>query len=170
MFSHYYPSQESAGRCIHKLIIISELNVISTIQWKSKIVLASTKDDNARGGSPPWEEEEDHWPKISKPRQKSAREGGVEGLLVVAIDRSELPRAMPTGAIERCIVSCANPQQANSQQSTSPEWVTSIHCFCFTTRICNALSCILGMFFFCYQCFFYHDENAIYPKVPIYRL
>jgi hypothetical protein len=26
------------------------------------------------------------------------------------------------------------------------------------------------MFFFCYQCFFYHDENAIYPKVPIYRL
>jgi hypothetical protein len=63
----------------------------------------------------------------------------------VAIDRSELPRAMPTGAIERFIVSCANPQQANSQQSTSPEWVTSIHCFCFPTRIFNALSCILGM-------------------------
>jgi hypothetical protein len=44
--------------------------------------------------------------------------GWVLSLSAVAIDRSELPRAMPTGAIERFIVSCANPQQANSQQST----------------------------------------------------
>jgi hypothetical protein len=28
--------------CSHKLIIISELNVIPAIQWKGKIVLAST--------------------------------------------------------------------------------------------------------------------------------
>ena len=55
--------------------------------------------------------------------------------------------AMPTGAIERFIVSCANSQQANSQQSTGPEWVISIHCVCFPTRIFNALSCLLAWFF-----------------------
>ena len=64
-------------------------------------------------------------PTTSTPRQTAAREGGVEGdwalsLSAVAMDRSKLPRAMPTGAIERFIVSYANPQQANSQQSTSP--------------------------------------------------
>ena len=85
------------------------------------------------------------------------------------MDRSELPRAMPTGAIERFIVSCANPQQANSQQSTSPEWVISIHCFCFPTRISNALSCILAWFFVVISVFF-HDENTIYPKGPIDRV
>jgi len=72
-------------------------------------------------------------------------------LSAVAMDRSELLRAMPTGAIERLIVSCANPQQENSQQSTRPEWVTLIHCFCCPTRIFIALSCILGMVFCCYQ-------------------
>jgi len=93
--------------------------------------------------------------------------GWALSLSAVAIDRSELPRAMPTGAIERFIVSCANPQQANSQQSTSPEWVTLIHCFCFPTRIFNALSCILGMVFCCYQCFFFHHENATNLKGQI---
>lgn len=86
------------------------------------------------------------------------------------MDRSELPRAMPTGAIERFIVSCANPQQANSQQSTSPEWVISIHCFCFPTRIFNALSCILACFFVVISVFFFHDENTIYPNGPIDRV
>ncbi len=70
------------------------------------------------------------------------------------MDRSELPRAMPTGAIEKFIVSCANPQQANSQQANSPEWVISIHCFCFPTRIFNALSCILACFFVVISVFF----------------
>jgi hypothetical protein len=95
--------------------------------------------------------------------------GWALSLSAVAMDRSKLLRAMPTGAIERFIVSCANPQQANSQQSTSPEWVISIHCFCFPTRIFNALSCILAWFFVDISVFF-HDENAIYPKGPIDRV
>jgi hypothetical protein len=96
---------------------------------------------------------------IEAPAEIGTRGWGGRGwalsLSAVAMDRSELPRAMPTGAIERFIVSCANPQQANSQQSTSPDWVTLIHCFCCPTRIFNALSCILGMVFCCYQCFFF---------------
>jgi hypothetical protein len=80
-------------------------------------------------------EEEDHRFDETKDIEASAEIGtrgwGGRGwalsLSAVAMDRSELPRAMPTGAIERFIVSCANPQQANSQQSTSPEWVISIH-------------------------------------------
>jgi hypothetical protein len=35
------------------------------------------------------------------------------------MDQSELPRAMPMDATEWFIVSCANPQQANSQQLNS---------------------------------------------------
>jgi hypothetical protein len=110
---------------------------------------------------------------IEAPAEIGMRGWGGRGwalsLSTVAMDRSELPRAMPTGAIERFIVSCANPQQENSQQSTSPEWVISIHCFCFPTRIFNALSCILAWFFVVIS-FFFHDENAIYPKDPIDRV
>jgi hypothetical protein len=80
--------------------------------------------------------------------------GWALSLSAVAMDQSELPRAMLTGAIERFIVSCANPQQANSQQSTSPEWVISIHCFCFPTRRFNALSCILKWFVVVISVFF----------------
>jgi hypothetical protein len=88
---------------------------------------------------------------IEAPAEIGTRGWGGRGL---AMDRSELPRAMPTGAIERFIVSCANPQQANSQQSTSPEWVILIHWFCFPTRIFNALSCILAWFFVVISVFF----------------
>jgi hypothetical protein len=110
---------------------------------------------------------------IEAPAEIGTRGWGGRGwalsLSAVAMDQSELPRAMPTGAIERFIVSCAYPQQANSQQSTSPEWVILIHCFCFPTRIFNALSCILAWFFVVISVFF-HDENAIYPKGPIDRV
>jgi hypothetical protein len=95
---------------------------------------------------------------IEAPAEIGMRGWGGRGwalsLLAVAMDRSELPRVMPMGAIEMFIVSCANPQQENSQQSTSPEWVISIHCFCFPTRIFNALSCILAWFFVVISVFF----------------
>jgi hypothetical protein len=100
---------------------------------------------------------------IEAPAEIGTRGWGGRGLALslsaVAMDRSELPRAMPTGAIERFIVSCANPQQANSQQSISPEWVILIHCFCFPTRIFKALSCILAWFFVVISVFFFMKKT-----------
>ena len=39
---HDIRKKVSITTCSHKLIIILELNVIPAIQWKSKIILAST--------------------------------------------------------------------------------------------------------------------------------
>jgi len=59
---------------------------------------------------------------INAPADSGTQRWGGRGwalsLLAVAMDQSELPRAMPTGAIEMFIALSANPQQANSQQST----------------------------------------------------
>ena len=44
-------STEQPKTIDHKLNIISELNVISAIQWKSKIVLASTAHDDSSDSS-----------------------------------------------------------------------------------------------------------------------
>jgi hypothetical protein len=119
----------------------------------------TTQEENHRRGRRRKIIVSDETKDIEAPAEIGTRGWGGRGwalsLSTVAIDRSELTRAMPTGAIEMFIVSCANPQQANSQQSTGLEWVIAIHCFCFPTRIFNALSCILAWFFVVISVFFF---------------
>ena len=98
-------------------------------------------------------------PKISKPRQKLAREGGVERDGYCHCRRWQQIDLSCRG---RCRWVRLKGLLSHVQTHNKQIHINQLGIF-------NALSCILAWFFVVISVFF-HDENTIYPKGPIDRV
>ena len=113
-------------------------------------------------------------PKISKPRQKSAREGGVEGDGHCHCRRWQWIDLSCRGRCRRVrLKSLLYHVQTHNKQIHNNQLVLSgyrRYTACASPQEYSMPSPAYSHGFLLLSVFFFHDENAIYPKGPIDRV